>query len=108
MNNSSYEGVAISTELDPYSTSRLRSVDEPLEVLSKSGWVAFVQKYFFAAIIGSDEYIYNYYVLPKESGFYRMGYTVEGRQQAIWFMVMSIGCLLVQRLEKILWKGLII
>ena len=78
MNNSSYEGVAISTELDPYSTSRLRSVDEPLEVLSKSGWIAFIQKYFFAAIIGSDEYIYNYYVLPKESGFFRMGYTVEG------------------------------
>ena len=78
MNNSSYEGVAISTELDPYSTSRLGSVDEPLEVLSKSGWVAFIQKYFFAAIIGSDEYIYNYYVLPKESGFFRMGYTVEG------------------------------
>ena len=25
-----------------------------------------------------DEYIYNYYVLPKESGLYRMGYTVEG------------------------------
>ena len=78
MNNSSYEGVAISTELDPYSTSRLRSVDEPLEVLSKSGWIAFIQKYFFAAIIGSDEYIYNYYVLPKESGFFRMGYIVEG------------------------------
>ena len=78
MNNSSYEGVAISTEIDPYSTSRLSSVDEPLEVLSKSGWVAFIQKYFFAAIIGSDEYIYNYYVLPKESGFFRMGYTVEG------------------------------
>ena len=37
----------------------------------------FVQKYFFAALIGSDEYIYNYYVLPKESGVYRMGYTVE-------------------------------
>ena len=78
MNNSSYEGVAISTELDPYSTSRLRSVDEPLEALSKSGWIAFIQKYFFAAIIGSDEYIYNYYVLPKESGFFRMGYIVEG------------------------------
>ena len=46
--------------------------------MSKSGWVAFIQKYFFAAIIGSDEYIYNYYVLPKESGFFRMGYTVEG------------------------------
>ena len=78
MNNSSYEGVAISTESDPYDTSRLRSVDEPVEVLSRSGWVAFIQKYFFAALLGSDEYIYNYYVLPKESGLYRMGYTVEG------------------------------
>ncbi len=78
MNNSSYEGVAISTESDPYETSRLRSVDEPIEVLSRSGWVAFIQKYFFAALLGSDEHIYNYYVLPKESGLYRMGYTVEG------------------------------
>ena len=77
MNNSSYEGVAISSEQDPYETSRLSRVDEAKEVLSRSGWVAFVQKYFFAALIGSDEYIYNYYVLPKESGVYRMGYTVE-------------------------------
>ena len=77
MNNSSYEGVAISSEQDPYNTSRLSRVDEPIEVLSRSGWIAFVQKYFFAALIGSDEYIYNYYVLPKESGIYRMGYTVE-------------------------------
>ena len=77
MNNSSYEGVAISSEQDPYETSRLSRVDEAKEVLTRSGWVAFVQKYFFAALIGSDEYIYNYYVLPKESGVYRMGYTVE-------------------------------
>ena len=77
MNNSSYEGVAISSEQDAYDTSRLSSIDEPKEVLTRSGWVAFVQKYFFAALIGSDEYIYNYYVLPKESGVYRMGYTVE-------------------------------
>ena len=77
MNNSSYEGVAISSEQDPYDTSRLSRIDEPIEVLSRSGWVAFVQKYFFAALIGSDDYIYNYYVLPKESGIYRMGYTVE-------------------------------
>ncbi len=77
MNNSSYEGVAISSEQDPYNTSRLSRVDEPIEVLSRSGWIAFVQKYFFAALIGSDDYIYNYYVLPKESGVYRMGYTVE-------------------------------
>ena len=77
MNNSSYEGVAISSEQDPYDTSRLSRIDDPKEVLTRSGWVAFVQKYFFAALIGSDEYIYNYYVLPKESGVYRMGYTVE-------------------------------
>ena len=68
MNNSSYEGVAISSEQDPYDTTRLSRIDEPKEVLTRSGWVAFVQKYFFAALIGSDEYIYNYYVLPKESG----------------------------------------
>jgi len=78
MNNSSYEGVAISSESDPYTTSRLSKIDEPVEVLSRSGWIGFVQKYFFAALLGSDEYIYNYYALPKESGFFRMGYTVEG------------------------------
>ena len=77
MNNSSYEGVAISSEQDPYDTSRLSRVDDKKEVLTRAGWIAFVQKYFFAALIGSDEYIYNYYVLPKESGIYRMGYTVE-------------------------------
>lgn len=77
MNNSSYEGVAISSEQDPYDTSRLSRINDPKEVLTRSGWIAFVQKYFFAALIGSDEYIYNYYVLPKESGVYRMGYTVE-------------------------------
>ena len=77
MNNSSYEGVAISSEQDPYDTSRLSRIDDKKEVLTRAGWIAFVQKYFFAALIGSDEYIYNYYVLPKESGVYRMGYTVE-------------------------------
>ena len=77
MNNSSYEGVAVSTSEDPYETSRLRSIEEPQEYLTKSGWVAFVQKYFFAAILGSENHVYNYYVLPKQSGLYRMGYTVE-------------------------------
>jgi len=77
MNNSSYEGVAISSEQDPYDTSRLSRIDGTKEALTRAGWIAFVQKYFFAALIGSDEYIYNYYVLPKESGVYRMGYTVE-------------------------------
>ena len=78
MNNSSYEGVAISSEADPYETERLKNLDEPLEVLSKSGWVGFIQKYFFAAIIGSDEYIYMYSARANESDLYSMGYTVEG------------------------------
>lgn len=78
MNNSSYEGVAISSEADPYETTRLRSLDEPVRVLSKSGWVAFIQKYFFAAIIGSDEYEYRYSATPGDSGLFRMGYTVDG------------------------------
>ena len=77
MNNSSYEGVAISSERDPYDTYRLSRIDEKKEVLTRSGWIAFVQKYFFAALIGSDEYIYNYQIFPKDSGIYRMGYTVE-------------------------------
>ena len=77
MNNSSYEGVAISSEKDPYNTYRLSRIDEKKEVLTRSGWIAFVQKYFFAALIGSDEYIYNYQVFPQDSGIYRMGYTVE-------------------------------
>ena len=77
MNNSSYEGVAISSEKDPYDTYRLSRIDKKKEILTRSGWIAFVQKYFFAALIGSDEYIYNYQVFPKDSGIYRMGYTVE-------------------------------
>ena len=83
MNNSSYEGVAISSEKDPYNTYRLSRIDEKKEVLTRSGWIAFVQKYFFAALIGSDEHIYNYQVFPKDSGIYRMGYTVEGSSGAV-------------------------
>ena len=77
MNNSSYMGVAISTDQAPYETSRLRSIDEPFESLSRGGWVSFIQKYFFAALLGSDDYIYNYFAQPQVDGVYRMGYTVE-------------------------------
>jgi len=77
MNNGSYRGVAISTDRAPYETSRLRSIDEPLESLSRGGWVSFIQKYFFAALLGSDDYIYNYFAQPQVDGVYRMGYTVE-------------------------------
>jgi YidC/Oxa1 family membrane protein insertase len=77
MNSGSYRGVAISSDQDPYMSSRLRGIDEPISVLSRSGWVSFIQKYFFAALIGSDDYIYNYFAQPADSGIYRMGYTVE-------------------------------
>jgi YidC/Oxa1 family membrane protein insertase len=77
MNNSSYQGVALSTDADPYETTRLRSLDKPISVLSRSGWVSFIEKYFFAALIGSNDYVYNYFAEPAESGVYRMGYKVE-------------------------------
>ena len=80
MNNGSYEGVAISHDADPYETYRLRSLDEKQERMSMSGgWVAFVQKYFFAALIGSDDSVYRYFAAPKdEQGIFKMGYFVEG------------------------------
>ena len=77
MNNSSYQGVAFSTDQDPYETTRLRSIDESISYLSRSGWVSFIQKYFFAALIGSENNIYNFFAHPADSGVYRMGYTVE-------------------------------
>ena len=78
MNNGSYLGVAISTDSEPYETTKLNQIDEGgVESLSRSGWVAFVQKYFFAALIGSEDFIYNFYALPSEGGLFRMGYTVE-------------------------------
>ena len=77
MNNSSYEGVAFSTQADSYEKSRLEQLDAPISILSRSGWVAFIEKYFFAALIGSNDYVYNYFASPAESGLYNMGYTVE-------------------------------
>ena len=77
MNNSSYEGVAISTEKDAYETTRLRSLDEPISELSRSGWIAFIEKYFFAALLGSEGVVYNYIAQPANAGIYSMGYTVE-------------------------------
>jgi YidC/Oxa1 family membrane protein insertase len=77
MNSSSYEGVAISTEKDAYETTRLRSLDEPISELSRSGWIAFIEKYFFAALLGSEGVIYNYIAQPANAGIYSMGYTVE-------------------------------
>ena len=77
MNRSSYQAVAFSTSDDPYETQRLRGLDERISFLSRGGWVSFIQKYFFAAVIGSNDYVYNYFAQPGDAGIYSMGYTVE-------------------------------
>ena len=77
MNNSSYQAVAFSTSDDPYETQRLRGLDEKMSFLSRGGWVSFIQKYFFAAVIGSSDFVYNYFAQPGDAGIYSMGYTVE-------------------------------
>ena len=77
INRSSYEAYALSTNQDPYEADRLRSVDGPIGVTSSGGWIAFTQKYFLAALLGSDEYIYGYKIGQGKSGVYSMGYTVE-------------------------------
>ena len=77
MNNSSYQAVAFSTSDDPYDTQRLRGLDEKMSFLSRGGWVSFIQKYFFAAVIGSNDFVYNYFAQPGDAGIYSMGYTVE-------------------------------
>jgi YidC/Oxa1 family membrane protein insertase len=77
MNNSSYQAVAFSTNDDPYETQRLRKIDEKISYLSRGGWVSFIQKYFFAAVIGSDDFVYNYFAQKGDAGIYSMGYTVE-------------------------------
>jgi YidC/Oxa1 family membrane protein insertase len=38
---------------------------------------SFIQKYFFAAVIGSDDFVYNYFAQKGDAGIYSMGYTVE-------------------------------
>ena len=54
MNNGSYLGVAVSTDKEPYETIKLNRVDDRggYEALSRSGWIAFVQKYFFCCFAG--------------------------------------------------------
>ena len=60
--NSSYTGVAFNTPDEPYANSRLRSIDERIEYFQRGGWVAFIQKYFMAAIPVS----YTHLTLPTK------------------------------------------
>ena len=78
MNNASFEGVGFSNEVTPYEAKRLRALDRGDVVYDKQfgGWVGFVQKYFLASLIGSDDIAYNYFAEKNlKSGLYTMGYT---------------------------------
>ena len=66
--NSSYTGVAFNTPDEPYANSRLRSVDEEIEYFQRGGWVAFIQKYFMAAILTPSERAQTLTALPPSGG----------------------------------------
>ena len=73
--NSSYTGVAFNTPDEPYANTRLRGVDERIEYFQRGGWVAFIQKYFMAAILTPSDRPQTLVALPPsgESGAYVMG-----------------------------------
>ena len=76
--NASYRGVAFNTKEDPYKNTRLTALDESQVYRQSGGWVAFIQKYFMASVLGSSDYDYSYFANPRaESGLYSMGYFVE-------------------------------
>ncbi len=66
--NSSYTGVAFNTPNEPYASIRLRSIDEGVEHFQRGGWVAFIQKYFMAAIITPSDRIQTLIALPPSGG----------------------------------------
>jgi YidC/Oxa1 family membrane protein insertase len=66
--NSSYTGVAFNTPDEPYANSRLRSIDERIEYFQRGGWVAFIQKYFMAAILTPSDRVQALIALPPASG----------------------------------------
>ena len=64
--NSSYTGVAFNTPADPYVNYRLRSVDERKEFIQRGGWLAFIQKYFMAAILTPGDREQTLTIIPPE------------------------------------------
>ena len=72
--NSSYTGVAFNTPDDPYVNFRLRGVDEKKEFLQRGGWLAFIQKYFMAAILTPSDREQALTIIPpkEKNGVYVM------------------------------------
>ena len=79
MNSASFEGVGFSNEVEPYEAKRLRKLNENSISFDRQvgGWVGFIQKYFLASLIGSDDGVYNYFADRTNSGLYAMGYTTS-------------------------------
>jgi YidC/Oxa1 family membrane protein insertase len=73
--NSSYTGVAFNTPDEPYANTRLKAVDERIEYFQRGGWVAFIQKYFMAAILTPPDRVQALIALPpsNKSDAYVMG-----------------------------------
>ena len=73
--NSSYTGVAFNTPEEPYANFRLRNIDERIEYFQRGGWVAFIQKYFMAAILTPSDRAQTLVAFPPSgnSATYVMG-----------------------------------
>ncbi len=78
ISRSSYVGIAFNTKDDPYASYRFRNI-ENVNFDERGGWVASVQKYFLAALIGSQENLYRYFAREPSDGsdIYSFGYIVE-------------------------------
>ena len=66
--NSSYTGVAFNTPTEPYANTRLRGIGEGIEYFQRGGWVAFIQKYFMAAILTPSDRVQTLTALPPSNG----------------------------------------
>ena len=78
ISRSSYVGVAFNTKDDPYASYRFRNIDN-VSFDERGGWVASVQKYFLAVLIGSQDNLYRYFAREPSEGsdIYTFGYIVE-------------------------------
>ena len=66
--NSSYTGVAFNTPAEPYANTRLRGIGDGIEYFQRGGWVAFIQKYFMAAILTPSDRVQTLTALPPSNG----------------------------------------
>ena len=66
--NSSYTGIAFNTPAEPYANTRLRGIGDGIEYFQRGGWVAFIQKYFMAAILTPSDRVQTLTALPPSNG----------------------------------------